>query len=242
MSLARFFSAAAPAIGGVLGGMVGGPVGAKIGAGLGAGFSAQQKYRDDKRAATRQMQFQERMSSTSYQRGVQDMRSAGINPMVAYQQGGASTPAGAMQHPAPDYGGSGVSSAEGLARESRTVAETLPNKKLEQRLDEEIRELHHRGSREWNQAKLILEQERLTHQEVKVAIVNATIAEFTVDARKAADLEIFLREAKEAKLAGRITESRYGEWLRWIDRAIDLLRGIIGGGGLAPYANPRDRK
>jgi len=46
--------------------------------------------------AAKQMEFQERMRSTQYQTAVEDMKKSGLNPMLAYSQGGAGTPTGAM--------------------------------------------------------------------------------------------------------------------------------------------------
>lgn len=65
-----------------------GAIGGAIGGSLVTGaFNAYQ--------ASRNRSFQSNMSNTAYQRAVADMRAAGLNPMLAYQQGGASTPSGA---------------------------------------------------------------------------------------------------------------------------------------------------
>jgi hypothetical protein len=62
-------------------------------------LGARQQNKAAKAAAAKQMAFQEDMSNTSYQRAMADMKAAGLNPILAYKQGGASTPAGASYNP-----------------------------------------------------------------------------------------------------------------------------------------------
>lgn len=92
-------------------------------------FGAEKQNRDARREAQRNRDFQERMSSTAWQRGVEDMRAAGLNPALAYSQGGASSPGGSMA-PQSDVVGPAVSSAQGAIRmrkEMRLLDEQLEN-------------------------------------------------------------------------------------------------------------------
>ena len=77
-------------------------------------------------AAQAQIDFQREMSNTAFQRQVQDLKAAGINPMMATHLGGSSTPQGAMpQFINPGAVASQSASQFGSALSSAAQAEQL---------------------------------------------------------------------------------------------------------------------
>lgn len=87
--------------------LLGGPLGANL-YGANEDRKAQEAANQQNIASAKeQMAFQERMANTSYQRAMDDMEKAGLNPMLAFSQGGASVPTGAAAAVAPASQGSG---------------------------------------------------------------------------------------------------------------------------------------
>jgi len=71
-------------------------------AGAALGAMGNQDYQSEEAAKNRD--FQADMANTSYQRRVEDLKAAGLSPMLAYSQGGAAVPSGGQASSAANVG------------------------------------------------------------------------------------------------------------------------------------------
>lgn len=92
----------------------GGPIGANVYGAYEDKKAVDAANQQNIASAREQTQFQERMANTSYQRAMKDMEQAGLNPMLAFSQGGASVPAGAMATVSPSSTGVGRGISKGI--------------------------------------------------------------------------------------------------------------------------------
>lgn len=89
--------------------------------------SAREAMRFEADQAQLNRDWQEHMSNTAYQRAVQDLQAAGLNPALAYQQGGAATTSGATAagHAAGGSSASGYKASGSKADVDASTAKDL---------------------------------------------------------------------------------------------------------------------
>lgn len=139
-----------------------------------------------------QMKFDERMSSTAYQRAVKDMRKAGLNPALAYAQGGASSPQVTLTNP--------------VDRSAQTVSNAVVQKRELELMDAQ------RSSAQWAASKSAADAEYQTRY-VRAGGAEADAAKIRADTEyqnsakslASAQAERTRQEGAKAGVTGRLS-------------------------------------
>ncbi len=182
---------------------------ATIGSGLLAGRAsaqgAEKQNREARLAAKTQMDFQERMSNTQYQRGMADMRLAGLNPILAYRQGGAGTPGGSSYSPV-NVGASGVTGAVAGAASAVSARKA----ELERNLNAAtLGNIHEDTNKKFSEQRLNQTIRNRGEQEIRNMKINSEILREELQIRKAG--------AASARAEEKFYNSEAGKVARQID-------------------------
>lgn len=168
--------------------------------------------------------YQTQMSNSAYQRSMDDMKSAGLNPILAYQQGGASTPIGQtapghsaagsvaqMQNP---FGGLGGSVVQKAATATDTIANVKLKEQQENTLYWEARKHATQSGLNQAQSDKVAEEIAKIGEEIKQVRANTTGTEAdNVQRQILADFYESAEFARIAKSIG-VTPSTFGGIIR----------------------------
>ena len=176
--------------------------------------------------------FQRKMSNTAYQRSMADMRRAGLNPILAYKQGGASTPSGSvatMQNPNKDA----VAAATGA------VSAYLQTKQIKAQVaNVEANTVQTEANTALTQAKLVTEAKQQGFIGANTGLIGQkTLTEIQNTAKSQAEVRkitqqtdlllsqvaIADRDVIESQLQQRILDSGVGPTIVWLERILPLL-------------------
>lgn len=122
-----------------------GPVSSVVGSLIDAN-SQKQTNKANAQQIKDQQAFQAQQSSTQYQRGVADMTAAGLNPGLAYQQGGNAASSGAAAHMDAPYKGTAEKFAEGVASYNAIATATAQRDLIRAQTDATQKQATYTGS------------------------------------------------------------------------------------------------
>jgi hypothetical protein len=156
-----------------------------------AGLSVYGQHKANKAnqaSAREQMSFQERMSSTAYQRSMEDMRNAGLNPIMAAKFGGASTPSGAASTSQDEYGKASSSAMEvlrGRAEMAKLKADTAVSETTAKYADMMQSEDLFIKRQQWNllKAQIIATSSSAMESASRVKAINALLPRTQADTK-----------------------------------------------------------
>jgi len=218
----------------MLGALAGGAIG-----GIASYFGQRETNKANAQQAQIQEGFQREMSNTAYQRAVADLKAAGLNPMLAYAQGGATTPVGAKAEMQSALGAGATS-----AGQTFQLAQAAKNQTDLTKADVYLKN---------EQAGAAGSQEDLNRANMNLALVEAAnkgaqlpghkefVNQVTsqiklnnaISANNSANTAKTQYEMPEAKAIGRLYAGEKGVYIKGAERGANVLRDIGVGVGSA---------